>query len=158
MLCSLNSFSQSIDYLDQINGYKDLKFGTNKQLLKNKIFDCSTNGFCLVIGDSYRIIRTVKIENVYMTFNDNKLFSVILILKDKRNVDELLSLYKETFGKATGRDKEKISVFWESKNVILDFDIDVDTNNNVSAIVIISHKNSLIDYQNREIQKNLNDF
>lgn len=155
---SLNSFGQSIDYLDQLNGYKDLKFGTSKQHLKSKIFDCSTNGFCLVIGDKYRKIKDVQIENVYMTFNNQKLFSVILMLEGERNVNELLNLYKETFGKATGRKKEKLELYWEAKKVVLNFEIEVKKNNNVSAIVVIAEKNSLMNHNEKEIQINLNEF
>ena len=158
MALSLTSFSQSIEYLDQLNGYKDLKFGTTKQELKSKIFDCTTTGFCIVIGDKYREIKNVKIENVYMTFNNQKLFSIILMLKGKENVDELLHLYEDTFGKATGRKKEKLEIYWEAKNVVLNFEIDIDKNNNISATVIIAEKNSLIKINKKEIQENLKAF
>lgn len=157
-ISSLTLYSQSIDYLDQLNGYKDLKFGTNKSQLKSKIIDCTSSDYCLVTGDKYLNIKNVKIDNVYITFNNNKLFSVILILNGERNINELLNLYKETFGKASSRKKGELVLYWEAKKVVLSFEVEVDKNNNVSAVVIIAEKNSLSNQHKKEIQKNLNNF
>ena len=159
LFVTLNSFSQSINYLDDLNGYKDLKFGKTKEELRSKIFDCTTKGTCLVIGEKYRKIRDVKIDNVYITFNSQKLLSIILTLKGRENVSELLQIYKETFGKATGRTKGKLEVFWIAKNVVLNYEIMVDKKTNeTSAVVIISEKDVLSDYSKKEIKKNLEDF
>ena len=57
LFISIESFSQSINILDEKYGFKDLKFETLKSDIKDKIFDCSEDGHCILIGDIYDNIR-----------------------------------------------------------------------------------------------------
>ena len=154
----INVTAQSIDFLDQKFGYKDLKFGTLKSDLKSKIYDCTEAGHCLIIGDIYYKIRNVNIESVFVRFLDNQLFAVYLSINGKNNVDSLLDIYKETFGVANSGNKDRMAYIWIGKNVALDFDINIDNNGNVSALVIITELNLLDKNSEQEIQKNLNDL
>ena len=153
-----NCISQSINNLDEKNGYKDLKFGTLKSSMKDKIYDCTPAGHCLIIGDSYRKIRNINVDQVYTMFTDNKLFAIILSIKGKENVDNLLNIYSETYGKATSSDSKETVVTWEGKTVVLSFDIDVDDGGNVTATIIISTKDLLQKNSEKEIQKNIDEL
>ena len=156
-LLSNLTYSQSIDYLDSINGYKDLKFGMTKTELKDRIFDCSNQGHCLMMGNKYETIRNVKVKTTFTKFVENKLFAIYLIIEGQDNVDNLLDIYVETFGKASYSEKEKEGpiVYWEANNVLLSFDIDIDNKGNVGATVIIVSKKLMDRNSQSEIKKNL---
>lgn len=157
---ALNCNSQTINNLDEKYGYKDLKFGTPKSQLEDKIYGTTANGNCLVIGDGYRKIRNVTVEQVYMKFTSDKLFAIILTISGDTNVNNLLSIYIETYGKATSSEKKQssISATWEGKSVILSYDMNVDENDIIQATVYICAKDLLHKNYQTEVQKNKDDL
>ena len=157
-LLALNGYSQTINNLDEKYGYKDLRFGTPKSQLKDKIYGTTANGHCLVNGDNYRKIRNVTVDQVYMKFTDDKLFAVILTISGEANVDNLLNIYTDTYGKATSGDKEETVFTWDGKSVILSYDIDLDDQGKYKATVYISAKDLLHKNYQTEIQKNKDDL
>ncbi len=155
---TLNCNSQTINNLDEKYGYKDLRFGTPKSQLNDKIYGTTSNGNFLVIGDSYRKIRNVIVEQVYMKFTNDKLFAIILTISGEANVDNLLNIYTDTYGNATSGDKEETVFTWEGKSVILSYDIDLDDQGKYKATVYISAKDLLHKNYQAEIQKNKDDL
>jgi hypothetical protein len=149
---------QTIDNLDSKNGYKDLKLGTPKSLIKDKIYDCTPSGNCLLKGDDYRKIGNVIIDQVWLKFSDDKLFFILLELSGQENVDNLMSIYVETFGKATSREKDQLIVYWEGKDVVLRYEIIIGDDATVKATAIISSKSLLEKDSKIEVDKNLKDL
>jgi hypothetical protein len=154
LLLSTLSYSQSIDYLDSKNGYKDLKFGMTKTELKNNILDCTKDGHCIIVGDKYKTIRNVNIESTIAAFMEDKLFLVVLFIEGNNNVSNLLNIYADTFGKASY--SKGTTAYWEGKNVLLSYEISVDDKANVSAIATIANIQFLNKNSINEIKKNLN--
>ena len=153
ILSSSNSIvAQSINYLDEKFGYKDLKFGTSKKLLESKIYDCTEDGWCLIIGDNYRKIRNVDLKNVWAKFYDGTLFLIILDINGKSNVENLLWLYVDTYGEATKVDEDEMLFSWIGDSVALQYDINMDKNENVTASATIGW----IIYLDKELEKELN--
>lgn len=160
LLLCLNhfSFSQTMDILDEKNGYKDLKFGTPKSELKDKIYGCTAEGICVINGDSYRKIRNVTLDNVCIAFTEDKLFEIFLTLHGKANIENLMQIYYDTYGKATSNDKEELMLYWIGKYVQIDFDVDIEKDGESKATVLIASKDLMHKNKQTEIKKNLDDL
>ncbi|MCX6350749.1 MAG: hypothetical protein NTX03_02685 [Bacteroidetes bacterium] len=158
MLVEGTCYGQSIDNLDDKNGYKDLRFGMPKYLLNDKISNCTENGNCLLFGTEYRKIRNVYIDEVYLKFTDDKLTAIFLTVTGEENVNRLLNIYNKTYGTTTNSNLDKLIMYWEGSAVILSYDIDVDQNGNVKALASIASKNLLKKNSEIEIQKNKDDL
>lgn len=133
--------AQTIDKLDEKNGYKDLQFGTPKSELQSKIFDCTPQGNCMFIGDYNIIADYIFLQNVWGQFSDNKLSSIILDVRGEKNTLNLFELFCQAYGTPTKSDKDAGEWFWEGKQVTLMFMTIVGDDNILTAnVVMLSNK------------------
>lgn len=115
---SIMLFSQSIDKLDERNGYKDFKLGDdltkwiNQIQYINNINDVKVYRY---LGTCCETIFSLEIDGIYLNFSNNKLSGIIILIKpyqDFRNKsgimkfeypfvkhDALVQNFSELFGK-----------------------------------------------------------
>ena len=150
--------SQSLYLLDEKFGYKDIRLETLKSDMLDKIWDCTPDGHCLISGAKYRKINDVNIKNIFVKFHQNKLMVIMLMIEGKDNVDDLLEIYKTAYGKANNYNQDEMEVMWKANKSFLDFNIDVDKDGKVSALVMIGSNELLNNNNMSDLKKSIDDL
>lgn len=110
----------SIDYLDSLNGFRGVSFGTDVGKF---------TGFSAPEGDGKvkaytrkdedRDMGPAELSEVVYEFLDGKFFSVTLYTKDKADTDELMAIVSKAFG--DGEQIDPDNSVWEGKTAFAHF-------------------------------------
>lgn len=136
ILFQMFCFGQSINILDQNNGFKKFKFGTNKSAIKElKLYTTKNNlngvTSYLYTGTDITFFNTVPIEDIVLTFYNNKLYQIAVTFGTiyseytKSQFDLVHSNLKNNFGNDYADAKSNMSDIlnghiWDGKKIRLE--------------------------------------
>lgn len=121
-------YSQSIEKLDQKNGFKSYKLGTPKKEIKYKFGLINTaNNIHKVLNNPDKTVFDLEVESVILRFNHlDELVSIrILIRKGEKNgeIGVLGPYFDALYGRKTAAGKAEtggdVYEYWEGEKVLL---------------------------------------
>lgn len=133
LLISTGVFSQSIEKLDEKNGFKDFKFGDSySKWQQNLTYEGTKDNVKRYFykGSCCNTIYEYPIEVITLDFADNKLVQIALLHKDVpksgsytvMDMDKIYSKLIDSFGVFTTKDSTsegKLFLFWFGKKINL---------------------------------------